>query len=155
MRLDALRRFFWISGGALLFFCADRLTKLWAEEALAGRDLSFSGNFLRLTLTYNAKLAFSLPFPLAAQVLLSGLLLFVLMWYFTRIHPPKGLWESLAAALIFGGALGNFVDRFFFHEVVDFIAVWKFPVFNLADSFLFLGAVFFLIYEVGGRRKKS
>src|SRR5262245_22789019 len=45
----------------------------------------------------------------------------------------------LALALQLAGALGNFVDRLTVGAVTDFISIWTFPVFNLADLSITLG----------------
>ena len=57
---------------------------------------------------------------------------------------------TLGVTLMVGGAIGNFIDRLLFQEVVDFIDVdlWSyttFPIFNVADSFLVIGVILFSI----------
>ena len=55
---------------------------------------------------------------------------------------------QIALALMFGGGVGNMIDRIFRGEVVDFIqfAFWKsFPIFNAADSFICIGSVLFCV----------
>lgn len=53
-------------------------------------------------------------------------------------------------SLIFGGALGNFIDRVRFGYVVDFldfyVGSWHWPAFNVADSCISLGAAMLFIY---------
>lgn len=53
-----------------------------------------------------------------------------------------------AAAFIMGGALGNVIDRLAYGHVVDFIQIyyrdWYYPAFNLADSFICVGAALML-----------
>ncbi len=60
--------------------------------------------------------------------------------------------SSLGYILIAGGALGNALDRIFHGKVIDFIDLhylnWHWPTFNIADSFIFLGVVIFLINEL-------
>ena len=53
--------------------------------------------------------------------------------------------EALALSLIFGGALGNLLDRLTHGYVIDFILLyyqkWQWPAFNLADTAICIGAV--------------
>jgi signal peptidase II len=54
-----------------------------------------------------------------------------------------------AAAFIMGGAIGNVIDRFAYGHVIDFILLyyhnWFYPAFNLADSFICVGAVLMVL----------
>ncbi|MDU8023598.1 MAG: signal peptidase II [Neisseria sp.] len=56
-----------------------------------------------------------------------------------------GRWGKLGAAMIIGGAIGNVVDRLIHGHVVDFLLFywqnWFYPAFNIADSFICVGAV--------------
>jgi len=63
---------------------------------------------------------------------------------------------ALALALILGGAIGNLVDRLLYGYVIDFIDVyygdWHFPVFNIADSAISIGAALLLLDALSGQR---
>lgn len=60
--------------------------------------------------------------------------------------------EQFAFSLIIGGALGNIIDRLNYGAVADFFdfhyANYHWPAFNFADSFIFCGAVLFIIYNL-------
>jgi len=64
----------------------------------------------------------------------------------------------ISLTLIFGGAVGNLIDRIRFGAVVDFldfyIGAWHWPAFNAADSAISVGAVL-MIWEMLVRRKKT
>lgn len=59
-------------------------------------------------------------------------------------------WARSSLALIFGGALGNLIDRLRLGEVVDFLDVYvgsyHWPAFNVADSAISIGAVLLLLF---------
>lgn len=67
---------------------------------------------------------------------------------------------GISLGLILDGAIGNFIDRVFRQEVVDFIHVYIFsynyPVFNIADSALCIGVVLIIIQTLlEGKKAKE
>lgn len=133
-----------------LTFALDVWTKRWATASLAERDsLPVLGQLLRLTYTRNSGVAFGLGagtnFPFYLFSLLAAVAILVLFLR-GRVH---GVVREVALALIFGGAVGNLVDRVTTGLVVDFIDVglgrWRFPVFNVADSAVTVGVALFAL----------
>lgn len=68
------------------------------------------------------------------------------------LHKGKYIFELV---LILAGVIGNLIDRVFYLGVVDFIDVGFWPVFNLADVFIFFGAVLLLrkVFKLGESKK--
>lgn len=97
----------------------------------------------QLSLTYNTGAAFSLlkNQPLLLTALTSIIFLILLIYGLTRPHTKRG--DTLATSLVLGGALGNLLDRFLLGRVTDFLdfTIIHYPVFNLADSFIFCGVL--------------
>jgi signal peptidase II len=59
-------------------------------------------------------------------------------------------WQVLSLSLIFGGAIGNYIDRLRFGYVIDFLDfhyknVWSYPAFNVADSAIVTGVCLLLL----------
>jgi signal peptidase II len=79
-----------------------------------------------------------------------GLLVYF-YWNTPRTHP----FLAVALAMIFGGAVGNLIDRLRFGEVVDFldvyISAYHWPAFNVADSGITIGIAIFIIHVVLGK----
>lgn len=66
------------------------------------------------------------------------------------LAPPR---YRMALGVILGGAIGNLIDRFRFDgAVVDYVAVWMWPPFNIADAAIFVGTVILVIQVVRGLR---
>lgn len=69
---------------------------------------------------------------------------------FLAFLPSRSTYLALGFALLLGGATGNFLDRMLHGAIIDYIQIWNFPVFNLADTAIVIGAslvVFHLFTE--------
>ena len=97
----------------------------------------------QLTLAYNTGAAFSMlnNQPLLLTGFTSLVFIGLLVYGLLRSHMLKS--ELLGLALILGGALGNLIDRVRLGHVIDFLDVVAihYPVFNVADSFIFCGVI--------------
>lgn len=130
-----------VSGTALFIFILDLATKVWATQTLEGKDSrSLIGNFLRLEYARNSGAAFSSFTELTIFLtMLAVAALIAIIWFIPKISHP--LW-ALGFGSLTGGICGNLVDRLFrapgFMQgaVVDWISLPKWPLFNVADSFI-------------------
>ena len=81
--------------------------------------------------------------------------LVVLVRVALRVLPQSGWAGRLAVGLIFGGAVGNLIDRARFGAVVDFVDVywrtWHWWIFNVADSAISVGVVLLALRMLGDR----
>lgn len=151
-----LAAWLYLTGG--LVYLADRLTKIWAERALAGRPpVTVIPGVLQLNYTTNSGGAFGLG--QSAPWLFAGATVVVV-----AAIVAASLWlrhgaTAVALGLILGGGIGNLTDRAFRGDgvlsgrVVDFIDFRVWPVFNLADSAIVVGAL--LLAVTGLRRDRE
>lgn len=87
-----------------------------------------------------------------------SILMIVALFIFNYFVKNKNTFYCVAFGFIIGGAVGNLVDRLWLKYVRDFIFLdfWStFPIFNLADSFLCVGAVMLAIFILFVSDKKS
>ena len=129
----------------------DQITKAVVLARLPlGVPLPLIDGLLSLTLVLNPGLAFGLLGTLSpgwrwVVAALSLVALVVLARVALRVLPAGGWPGRLAIGLIFGGAVGNLIDRARFGAVVDFVDVywreWHWPAFNVADSAITVGVV--------------
>ena len=120
--------------------------------------------FFNLTHIHNPGGAFGLMANLS-PVMRSIIFLFIsslavgLIFYFYKKTPAHYAWLSAAFALIFGGAIGNLIDRIRFGTVVDFldfyIGKYHWPAFNAADSAIFVGVTIFLLLQIFEKEEKQ
>lgn len=123
---------------------ADQLTKWWALRALDDNTIDLFWT-LRLRLVFNTGAAFSLVQGLGPVLALGAVAIVVVLLWIGRVAPNRA--TAIAFGLIAGGALGNLADRLFRSgegflggAVVDFIDVQWWPVWNVADMAIVVGA---------------
>lgn len=79
--------------------------------------------------------------------------------YYMQSYAKESKLLTVSLSLILGGALGNFIDRLFRKEVVDFfdfmIFRYDYPIFNIADSSLVVGVFLFIIATIIDEKKKG
>ncbi|MCP1375503.1 signal peptidase II [Dyella lutea] len=143
----------------------DQLTKVWAQHALApaGTPHPVIPGLLNWTLAFNPGAAFSFLassagwqrwFFVALAVAISGVLV---VWL---ARTPRRDWRTaLPLALVIGGAVGNMIDRLHAAVVTDFIQVywhqWSYPVFNVADCGITVGAVLLVVFGLFADGRKA
>jgi signal peptidase II len=145
---DRVRALRWPLAIAAVVVVVDQLTKHWALNALDnGRVVDLVGS-LRFNLAFNTGMAFSQGegvgriVPILAISVVAALLM--------AVGRSSSRWFSVGVGLIVGGSLSNVIDRLFRGDgwfdgaVVDFIDVQWWPVFNIADAAIVVGAVLLL-----------
>jgi len=143
-------KWLWLS---LVLIILDQITKFLAVHYLTFNQSVALLPFLNLTLEHNPGAAFSF---LAQEGNWQGWLfgitallvcIFIIRWLYKT--PTDKIWQSIALSLIIGGAIGNVADRIMHGYVIDFLDFyinnWHWPIFNLADSAICIGAGMLII----------
>ena len=144
---------------AAVFVFFDRISKWAAETSLIAGPKPFIPGLIEFHLTYNSGAAWGIMqgarvyFLAVAAITLAVVLLYLLT---SREHP---LLTAVGFGVFLGGSLGNAIDRLLTGRVVDFLHLQfiDFPIFNVADISIFLGAflVFLSVFLVGRQSKQS
>jgi signal peptidase II len=127
----------------------DQLTKAWAVSALADGPKHAIGDFLVFEVARNSGSAFS-GFRGYTPVL-AVLAIAITVFVARSVRRATDRWTLIGLVLVLGGSLGNLGDRlarspgFLRGHVVDFVAVGWWPVFNLADSCITIGAIVLIV----------
>lgn len=158
----ARRRTGWLVAVATVVVGVDQLTKWWALNALDDGPVHLVWT-LRLRLAFNTGAAFSLGRGRGGLIALVAVAVVVAMVAASRSVTDR--WGAVALGVVLGGAVGNLVDRlarsgpsgdgvgFLGGPVVDFVDLQWWPVFNLADVAIVVGAM--LLVAVSSRGSGS
>jgi signal peptidase II len=150
--------FLWIAG---LVVVLDQISKLVIIQQLAlYQSVSVIPGLFNITHIHNPGGAFGFLSTqseglrhgifLGASIVAMGAIL-----YFYVNTPPTHRFLGAALAMIFGGAVGNIIDRIRFGEVVDFLDFYlgryHWPAFNVADSAITIGIGIFILHLLLGK----
>jgi signal peptidase II len=133
------------------FVLLDQLSKWLVAEYLKGPFWILPNLGLRYAENTGIAWGMAIPFPLLLilNFIMLGLCIYLGIQYLDLRH----LSAQMAFGMIVAGAVGNICDRVLHGFVVDFISIWIWPIFNLADAFLCIGIFIILLFY--GKIKKT
>lgn len=128
----------------------DRLTKILFSHTLSlGESLPVVRNIFHITLVQNTGIAFGLfKNHGVVFIIIPLIMIFLLVFNFYQYNYNNEKFSRLyvtAVSLILAGAIGNLIDRIFYGYVIDFIDFRIWPVFNIADSAITVGAFLLIL----------
>ena len=146
---------------SLLIVLLDQQSKFWVLKELFFHVTYTITTWIDFKLVYNSGAAFSFLsresgwqrwFFIAIAVIMSAILL---NWMHSKQAGSR--LKSASAALLLGGAIGNLIDRLLRGYVVDFISIhyrsFYFPIFNVADISITVGAFLFICHSLWYAKK--
>ena len=144
----------------LVMITADQAVKYWAFTSLQTQHtIPLIENVFHLTYIENRGAAFSMFAQFDSRWIFVVLAVAITIAIFAAIHKnviqtKLGCWSLI---LVAAGALGNAIDRVFRGFVVDMFdfRLIHFPVFNVADIFICVGGVLFILYFMFQHKEKN
>ena len=127
----------------------DQISKAWALGVLADGHIIPVVWTMQFNLTYNRGMAFSRGTGIGPLIGVIGLVVVVLL--LLSLRRADNALTRVATGLIIGGAVGNILDRLFRGSgwmrgaVIDFIDFQWWPVFNIADMAIMIGAATMMV----------
>lgn len=131
-------------GGSVLSFL-DQLSKLAAVKNLQNPYEIIKG-FFSLQYAENTGIAFSIPVPYIALIIFNVILIGAMIFFAVKELDLSKSMSKIAIVLILGGGFGNLIDRLLNGYVIDFISIWKYPSFNLADCYITIGVLLIIVF---------
>lgn len=128
---------------------SDQLTKWLAVVFLEGEpSFPLWKDVLHFTYAENTGMAFGMLKEHRWIFMTLSVVAIVALLTYLILARPKSRWMQVALAMIIGGGIGNMIDRIALGYVVDFIdfTLIDFAIFNVADSFVCVGAGILIVY---------
>ena len=127
----------------------DRVTKTFFSKVLSeGETIPVIKDVFHFTLVNNTGMAFGLFKDHGIVFIITPIIAIALLIYniyYYRENENLSRSYIFAFSLIMGGAIGNLIDRIHIGHVIDFLDFRVWPVFNIADSAITIGAIIILI----------
>lgn len=139
---------------AIFFVVFDQIIKLFINNTFSyGEHAVIISDFLRITKIHNVGAAWSIFSGGRYLLIIIAICAFGILLTYEKCfkYKERTIWGF---ALIYGGLIGNLIDRFFLGYVVDYLELifwdYHFPIFNLADICLVLGFGLLMLALVKG-----
>ena len=139
-----------------LIIVIDRVVKILVNRYIPlNKAVNVIKNVFYLTDVHNEGAAFSIMYGLRYILIAISIAFLVLIIYY--MYKKKKY--NIEFALIIGGLLGNLIDRIVFGYVIDYIGViifkYYFPIFNIDDALIVIGAIILLFRKDGDKNEVS
>lgn len=144
---------------SIIFFILDLISKVIVNDFWGlTESITVINNFFYLTNVHNLGAAWSLFSGQRILLIVVGIaaLFFIFRWINDFKNNNKNIW---AFSLLISGLLGNLFDRIIYGYVRDFLdfrfGSYNYPVFNLADTFIFCGVILLILAIIKGEENGS
>ena len=146
---------------SLIIVVIDQISKYLIRSSMELHEtIPVIKNFFHLTYVSNDGMAFGINFP-------GGIYIFTIASFILTLFLIGYLWYErkgdiilrISLSLIIAGAIGNFIDRAMYKEVVDMFDFiffgYHWYIFNVADSSVTVGMIIYLFYSFFLQPKKQ
>lgn len=145
---------------AFILILLDQITKWIIVKTMElGESITVIDGFFYITSHRNRGAAWGILEGQMVFFYIVTIIVIIGVVYYMQKYARNDRILAIGLSFVLGGAFGNFIDRIFRQEVVDFfdfyIFNYNFPIFNVADSALTVGVVFVIIATILDERKKG
>jgi len=138
---------------SIIFLIIDQFIKILLSNIMKLNDtLVIIKNFFSITLVHNTGAAFSILSGNLFLLILIGLITVMGISYYINKENNINKLYIIIYSLLFGGILGNLIDRIIHGYVIDYLSFkfgkYYFPVFNLADIFIVISAILIILSSI-------
>lgn len=131
----------------LILVTIDQVSKFMVSQLMSLHQHIYLTDFFSLYYTRNDGAAFSvLSGKTELFYMVTALAIAIVAYFFKNSKSRLGISASI---VMLAGILGNFIDRLFYKEVIDFISIkifnYQFAIFNIADTYITIAVVMYII----------
>ncbi len=130
-----------------MLFIIDRITKYISLNKLSQKGVYFF-DFFGLESQINSGIAFSIKVPYIIILITTFIIVSFLIYNALKKMQQREYIKSFLFSLIIIGAISNLIDRLLYAGVIDFIKIWSFPIFNLADTYITISIIIYILLEI-------
>lgn len=140
----------------ILVILVDFFSKYIVSKLMTVNEtINLIDNFFRITYVKNTGAAFSIFSNNTILVIIISVVIIGFLLFYIYKNKGNNKLENVSYAFILGGAISNLIDRLVYGYVIDFldfeILSYDAPIFNLADTFIVIGVILFLINTLRSR----
>ena len=140
----------------ILVILVDFFSKYMVSKLMTVNEtINLIDNFFRITYVKNTGAAFSFFSNNTILVIIISVVVIGFLLFYVYKNKGNNKLENVSYAFILGGAISNLIDRFVYGYFIDFldfkILSYDAPIFNLADTFIVIGVILFLINTLRSR----
>lgn len=144
---------------ATIIVIIDQVLKILIDNILSiNESIQVIPNVFYITKVYNTGAAWSMFEGSGILLIIIAIVAFFLLLKYQNVFVEKKR-NTLAFALIYGGLVGNLIDRVIYGYVIDYLHIYifgfSFPVFNLADMAIVVGFLLIIIAIIKGEEHDS
>ena len=126
----------------LLLIALDQISK---QIVISNYSEPYGNDFMSFTLTENTGMFLGLNEGNVRNMIITIVILLLILHFIIKQNEMIDRMALIGVSLINAGALSQLIDRFARHHIIDFIKIWKFPIFNIADCIIVIGWLLFVI----------
>lgn len=140
----------------ILVILVDFFSKYMVSKLMTVNEtIDLIDNFFRITYVKNTGAAFSIFSNNTILVIIISVVIIGFLLFYIYKNKGNNKLENVSYSFILGGAIGNLIDRLVYGYVIDFLDFemlsYDAPIFNLADTFIVIGVILFLINTLRSR----